>query len=311
MIINQRLTEALKERAYKEKFDLVGIANIHKSHKIPLRNSAMQAWLANGNQASMVWMQDPYRQLVEELLPGIKSILAVGIDYYIKAERAPGKLAIARYGWGQDYHRIIDQRLRRIGRWLEQQVPNCRWRTCVDSSPFIDKAWAEEAGLGWIGKNSNLIHPRIGSWLLLGHLLVDIDLPADTPTDSHCGNCRRCIEACPTGAISEPFVIDSRHCIAFHTIENRNSELPELIKKQMGLWIVGCDICQDVCPWNHSPISSAKDLELHPRDWILELTTQQTRAWSDEEWQRKLRDSALKRIKPWMWRRNIGHIVSK
>nr|AUG32396.1 4Fe-4S cluster binding protein [Paulinella longichromatophora] len=305
--MNYELGIKLKHRAREENFELVGIAQILPQKRLSLRSAASEAWLGAGHQASMPWMQDPYRQEIDQLLPGAKSILAVGLQYYTGIERNPEKLAIARYGWGEDYHKIIDQRLRRIGRWLQEQRPNTRWRTCVDTAPFLDKTWAEEAGLGWIGKNSNLIHSQKGSWLFIGHLLTDVLLPYDKPAESLCGSCRRCLEACPTGALTEPFVIDSRLCIAFHTIENRNSQLPENIKEHMGLWIAGCDICQDVCPWNQSPLSFSKNLHLYPKSWLLNLTTQNTKMWKDEIWNRRLRGSTLRRIKPWMWRRNIGH----
>jgi epoxyqueuosine reductase len=234
----------------------------------------------------------------------VRSVLAVGLNYYVNAERAPGSLAVARYGWGRDYHRVVDQRLRRLGRWLEQRSPGVRWRACVDSAPLLDKAWAEEAGLGWIGKHSNLINRRQGSWLLLGHLLLSAELPADEPAESLCGSCTACLEACPTQAIVEPFVVDSRRCIAFHTIENRDPELPREISRAMAPWVAGCDICQEVCPWNRQA-SSSQEPDLQPRSWLLNLQPDEALGWSDQTWDEQLRASALRRIKPEQWRRNI------
>jgi epoxyqueuosine reductase len=253
----------------------------------------------------MGWMADPRRRAVEQLLPGVRSLLAVGLNYYVAAERAPGALKVARYGWGRDYHRVIEGRLRRLGRWLDDRVPGVRWRACVDSAPLMDKAWAEEAGLGWIGKHGNLIHRRRGSWLLLGHLLTSLDLPADTPADPLCGSCSRCLPACPTGAISEPFVVDSRRCLAFHTIENRDPELPAAIAGALEGWVAGCDLCQEVCPWNHQPLDSSDDPDLQPRPWLLDLRAEEALHWSDATWDERLRASALRRLKPWMWRRNL------
>ena len=212
---------------------------------------------------------------------------------------------MARYGWGRDYHRVIERRLRALGRWLEAEVPGVAWRACVDSSPLLDKAWAEEAGLGWIGKHSNLISREHGSWLLIGHLLTTLELPADPPALPACGACSACLEACPTGAITEPFVVDARLCIAFHTIENRAAELPAAIAGALEGWVAGCDICQDVCPWNHKPLPSSSDPDLQPRPWWLDLQAEEALGWSDAEWDEKLRASALRRIKPAMWRRNI------
>ncbi len=300
------LAARLKQQARTLGFGPVGIAALPGSARIRLRTAALERWLAAGHQADMAWMADPRRQAAERLLPGARSLLAVGLNYYVAAERQPGSLKVARYGWGRDYHRVIDGRLRQLGRWLDQERPGVRWRACVDSAPLLDKVWAEEAGLGWIGKNGNLIHPRQGSWLLLGHLLTSLELPPDQPAVPLCGRCSRCIEACPTGAISEPFVVDARRCIAFHTIENRDAELPAAIRAGLGGWVAGCDICQDVCPWNQQSLESSSDPDLQPRDWLLSLQAEQVQNWTEADWDERLRASALRRIKPWMWRRNAA-----
>ena len=301
-----QLADAIRQEAGRLGFDPVGIAAVPGGPRLALRSAALERWLAAGHQASMGWMADPRRRQVELLLPGVRSLVAVGLSYYVAAERAPGSLAVARYGWGRDYHRVIDGRLRQLGRWLEAQVPGVRWRACVDSAPLLDKAWAEEAGLGWIGKHGNLIHRERGSWLLLGHLLTNLELPADAPATPHCGACSACLDACPTGAISEPFVVDARRCLAFHTIENRDQALPPGIAAALGPWVAGCDICQDVCPWNQRPLASSTDPDVQPRPWWLDFRPEQALAWSDADWDEKLRASALRRIKPWMWRRNIA-----
>jgi epoxyqueuosine reductase len=301
----EALAEALRNEAAKLGFAAAGIASVPAGPRLALRTAALERWLAAGHQADMAWMADPRRRAVEALLPGVRSLLAVGLNYYVAAERAPGSLAVARYGWGRDYHRVIDGRLRRLGRWLEERAPGVRWRACVDSAPLLDKAWAEEAGLGWIGKNGNLIHRQHGSWLLLGHLLTTLELPPDRPAEPLCGSCSRCLTACPTGALPEPFVVDARRCIAFHTIENRAPELPPPIAAAMAPWVAGCDICQDVCPWNRNPLESSTDPDLQPRPWLLHLQAEEALAWEDATWDEHLRASALRRIKPWMWRRNL------
>ncbi|MFN7900768.1 MAG: tRNA epoxyqueuosine(34) reductase QueG, partial [Synechococcaceae cyanobacterium] len=244
------------------------------------------------------------------LLPGVRSLLAVALPYHVAERRQPGALAVARYGWGRDYHRVIDQRLRRLGRWLESRAPGVHWRACVDSAPLLDKAWAEQAGLGWIGKHGNLIDRRRGSWLLIGHLLTNLDLPPDRPSSPQCGRCTRCLDACPTGAIVEPFVVDARRCIAYHTIENRAPRLPAAIAAKLSGWVAGCDICQEVCPWNREPLPASGDPAVQPRAWWLSLRAETALAWSDAEWDERLRASALRRIRPWMWRRNIEAAVN-
>jgi epoxyqueuosine reductase len=303
------LADTLKQQARQLGFAAVGIASAAGSERLRLRTAALERWLAAGHQADMAWMADPRRRAVEALLPGVRSVVAVGLPYWVNAERSPGSLKVARYGWGRDYHRVIDGRLRTLGRWLETQAPGANWRACVDSSPLLDKAWAEEAGLGWIGKHSNLISREHGSWLLIGHLLTTLELPADPPAVPACGACSACLEACPTAAITEPFVVDARRCIAFHTIENRDPELPSAIADSLEGWVAGCDICQDVCPWNHKPFAGSSDPDLQPRPWWLDLRAEEALGWSDENWDNKLRASALRRIKPAMWRRNIRAAV--
>ncbi len=303
------LADTLKQQARQLGFAAVGIAAAAGSERLRLRTAALERWLAAGHQADMAWMADPRRRAVEALLPGVRSVVAVGLPYWVDAERSPGSLKVARYGWGRDYHRVIDGRLRALGRWLESQVPGAGWRACVDSSPLLDKAWAEEAGLGWIGKHSNLISREHGSWLLIGHLLTTLELPADAPAMPACGACSACMEACPTTAITEPFVVDARRCIAFHTIENRDPELPAAIADSLEGWVAGCDICQDVCPWNHKPFAGSSDPDLQARPWWLDLHAEEALSWSDDDWDNKLRASALRRIKQAMWRRNIRAAV--
>jgi epoxyqueuosine reductase len=305
------LAEELRQRAAQLGFDPVGIAAVPGGPRLALRSAALERWLAAGHQAGMGWMEDPRRRAVESLLPGVRSLLAVALPHHVDAAPAAGALRVARYGWGRDYHRLIDGRLRRLGRWLEQRLPGCRWRACVDSAPLMDKAWAEEAGLGWIGKHGNLIQRRRGSWLLLGHLLTTAALPPDRPAEPLCGRCSTCIDACPTQAIREPFVVDARRCLAYHTIENRDPHLPAAIENRLEGWVAGCDICQEVCPWNRQPLPLSEEPDLQPRPWLLDLRAEQALAWSDHDWDERLRASALRRIKPWMWRRNIAAAVGR
>ena len=307
----QELSQKLKEQASKAGFKPVGIAKVPGSSRIKLRTASLQRWLDAGHQADMGWMEAPRRQNIETLLKGVKSILSVGLNYYVDIQRNPNSLAIARYAWGKDYHKIIEKKLKIIGQWLEKQRPSCNWKVCVDSSPMLDKAWAEEAGIGWIGKNSNVINYSQGSWLLIGHLLCTEKLIPDKPAIPLCGECDDCIKACPTKAITEPFVIDSRLCLAYHTIENRNQNIPKEITKSIGNWVAGCDICQDICPWNKKQLTSSQEPELMPEEWILKLTKEEAVSWTDEEWKDKLRGTTLKRIKPWMWRRNAKAIQTK
>jgi epoxyqueuosine reductase len=296
------LADQLKQQALAQGFAVAGVASTSAGGRMPLRTAALERWLAAGYQADMAWMNNPKRLAVQQLLPGVRSLLAVGLNYYVDQQQGVGVARIARYGWGRDYHRLIEQRLKRLGRWLELQQPDSRWRVCVDTAPLLDKAWAEEAGIGWIGKNGNLISQSHGSWLLLGHLLTTCELTPDAPAIPLCGSCNDCLAACPTGAIAEPFVVDSRRCIAFHSIENRDDTLPLPLHG----WVAGCDLCQEVCPWNKHHAKASTDPELQPRKWILQSKPQELKEWDDNQWDEALRSSALRRIKPQMWRRNLG-----
>ncbi len=303
------LTKKIKEKAFEEGFDAVGIARVPGSHRIKLRSASLERWLKAGHQAKMEWMKSPRRKNIEHLLEGVQSVLAVGLNYYVDIDtRLPRDLSIARYGWGQDYHKVISKKLKNIGKFLDKERPKSKWKVCVDTSALLDKAWAEEAGIGWIGKNSNIINSEIGSWMFLGHLLSTEILEADEPSKPNCAECEKCIEACPTHAIEEPFIVNSNKCLAYHTLENRDKDLPINISNKMGNWIAGCDICQDVCPWNKKDIPTTSTPELQPSKWILNITKKNALTWTDEEWKANLSKSALKRIKPWMWRRNINSI---
>jgi epoxyqueuosine reductase len=185
----------------------------------------------------------------------------------------------------------------------QPKIPDWKWKIWVDTSPLLEKAWAEESGIGWIGKNSNLINKKNGSWFTLGFLILTKELKPDKPHQSLCGKCDICIEHCPTKAIIEPFVIKSDLCIAYHTIESREKDIPKNIEKNLNGWVAGCDICQDVCPWNKK-VPYNNNFETDPKEWIKNLNKESLN-WDDKTWEKNLKGTTLKRIKPWMWKRNI------
>ncbi len=307
MNINE-LSKNLKKKALEEGFASTGIANIPGSSTINLRTKALERWLENNFHGEMKWMESEKRKNINLILDGAKSVLAVGYNYLSETTVKKDKFKIAKFGQGDDYHKIIKKKLKNIGKWVATEIPDCKWKICVDSSPLLEKAWAEESGLGWIGKNSNLINKDHGSWLSLGFIIFNIKFEPDKPAKSLCGQCEKCIDKCPTNAITEPFVINSQLCIAYHTIENRNLDLPDNIKKNLNGWIAGCDICQDICPWNKS-VPTNKSVDAKAKEWINGLNIEALN-WNDEEWSEKLKGTTLKRIKPWMWRRNIKASIS-
>tara|TARA_B100000073_G_C23743239_1_gene574352 strand:- start:4574 stop:5512 length:939 start_codon:yes stop_codon:yes gene_type:complete len=303
VINNNEISERLKAKAIEEGFAVAGIASIPGSSRINLRTKALERWLANNYHKDMKWMEAIRRKDIKMLLKNAKSVLSVGYNYLSETNTNEQHLKIGKFGHGDDYHKVIKKKLKTIGNWLDKEIPNCNWKVFVDSSPLLEKAWAEEAGLGWIGKNSNLINPKYGSWLLLGFLVIDIQLEKDKSSKINCGQCVKCIEKCPTNAIIEPFVINSGLCISYHTIENRDKNLPKHISQNLNGWIAGCDICQDVCPWNKSTPKN-DSFEVKTKSWIKNLNSDAI-TWDEDEWSKNLKGSTLKRIKPWMWKRNI------
>jgi len=297
------ISKKLKEKAIIEGFAISGIASIPGSSRIKLRTHALERWLSNNHHGEMKWMESEKRKNISSLLEGAKSVLTVGLNYISSQNNKNKFLKVGKFGQGEDYHKVIYKKLKNVGRWINSEIPGCKWKICVDTSPLLEKAWAEEAGLGWIGKNSNLINKKHGSWFTLGFMILTKDLVPDKPHQSLCGKCEKCIEYCPTKAIVEPFVIKSDLCIAYHTIESRQKTIPKKIKENLNGWIAGCDICQDVCPWNKS-VKLNNTFETNAREWMNDINIDSL-SWDDETWKKNLKGSTLKRIKPWMWRRNI------
>ena len=298
----KKISKKLKESAISEGFIMAGIASIPGSSRIKLRTNALERWLSNNHHADMKWMEAEKRKNIDSLLEDAKSVLSVGFNY-ISSHKSDNFFKVGKFSQGEDYHKIIYKKLKNIGKWINLTIPDCKWKICVDTSTLLEKAWAEEAGIGWIGKNSNLINKKNGSWFTLGFMILTKNLIPDKPHQSLCGKCDICIESCPTKAIVEPFVIKSDLCIAYHTIESREKTIPKNIKKNLNGWVAGCDICQDICPWNKS-VPYNNTFETASKDWIKNLDIDSLN-WDDKTWKENLKGTTLKRIKPWMWRRNI------
>ncbi|NET58762.1 MAG: tRNA epoxyqueuosine(34) reductase QueG [Symploca sp. SIO2E6] len=303
--MKEPLSSQLKQKAQSLGFHKVGIAAVDAND----HNSAPQhlkTWLAKGYQAQMTWMNNPRRFDIRACMPEVQSVISVALNYYTPHQRPEGAeyAKISRYGWGRDYHKVMHKKLKALTSWLQEQGEGIQARYYADTGPVQDKVWAQQAGIGWIAKNGNLITREYGSWVFLGEVLTNLSLTPDVPHTEHCGTCTRCLEACPTGAITEPFVVDSNRCIAYHTIENRAEQLPDEIKPHLQGWVAGCDICQDVCPWNQRFAQETDVTEFQPYPQNVAPTLRELAAISDEEWHQRFPASALRRIKPEMLRRN-------
>ena len=302
------IKQAIAQKALELGFSKVGITKADSG----IESERLQDWLALGYQADMDWMANPKRQDITEVMAGVKSVICVALNYYTphqhSQDRQVGK--ISRYGWGRDYHKVLTKKLKALATWLEAQGENIQARYYVDTGPIAEKAFAQRAGIGWIGKHSNVITREYGSWLFLGEVLTNLELEPDHPHTEHCGTCTRCIDACPTGAIAQPFVVDANRCIAYHTIENKAAEIPEAIAASLQNWVAGCDICQDVCPWNHRFAQETLEADFQPFIHNVDPKLEDLANMTEETWDQHFTGSALRRIKRDRWKRNAKNIIN-
>ena len=293
-----QLSQLIKERAAAEGFDKVGIVD---ASRLETESRRLEEWLARGYHAGMNWMarEPSLRADPRAIFPAARSVVVVALNYYTPSQHQDnsdtGK--VSRYAWGDDYHEVLAGKLRSLLDWIKQQRPETEGKICVDIQPAMDKAWAVRAGLGWLGKHSNVITPEFGSWVFLGELLLNLDLDYDdSPIEDHCGTCTLCIDACPTQAIVEPYVVDSTKCISYATIELREPSIPNEISENLSGWLYGCDICQDVCPWNRfEQITSEERFE--PREGNVNPSLVEVLNLNQEAYAERFRGSAMKRAK--------------
>ena len=298
-MIDQLDSGELKQKARGLGFDLVGVCDALP----PLHLDAYEKWLAKGYHGTMNYLlrQLPLKRSPQELLPGARSVIAVGINYAQPNQPVKGNPRIAMYALGRDYHKVLRGKLRRLALWLQHNRPGAKTRVCVDSAPIAERDYAQQAGLGWFGKNTCLIDSRRGSLFFIGLLLTDVPFKPDKPAVGSCGTCRKCIDACPTGAIvfeEHRWQVDARRCVSYLTIEHRGATAPNL-QAGVGDWTFGCDICQEVCPFNQArdsqPERAVKTQEadfLTPREWP---SLEALAGLSFEEWDRLTRGSAVRR----------------
>lgn len=251
------LAGAIKREALSLGFDAVGIAAVASAHSSSSGLlDRLETWLRRGYHGTMTWMtRHPQRRADPQwVLDGCRSIIVAGMNYDTghRAREGPGYGRIARYAWGQDYHIILGSRLKQLEKRILSLAPAGRTKSYVDTGPVMEKHWAQQAGLGWLGKHSNLVSSEHGSWLVLGEVLTTLELSPDSPGADLCGSCSLCIQACPTGAIVEPYVVDANRCVSYLTIEYRGTkeDIPKELADRMGAHIFGCDDCLDVCPFN-------------------------------------------------------------
>lgn len=265
----------------------------------------LETWLKKGMHGQMSYMENHFDKRLDPrlLVEDAKSVVSLLLNYYPSEIQNQDAYKISKYAYGQDYHFVIKDKLKDLLKFIQQEIGDVNGRVFVDSAPVLDKAWAAKSGLGWIGKNSNLITKQVGSFYFIAELIIDLELEYDNPTTDHCGSCTACIDACPTQAIVEPYVVDGSKCISYFTIELKE-QIPNEMKGQFDNWMFGCDVCQDVCPWNrfskphNEPLFTPNQemLSFSKKDW-LEIT--------DDVFKKIFKNSAVKRTKLEGLKRNV------
>jgi epoxyqueuosine reductase len=302
----------IKQRATDDGFQKVGIV---EARPLDVESANLNEWLRRGYHANMRWLERSPSTRVDPrtIFPAARSIVVVAINYYTPAQHEdnPDTGKVSRYAWGDDYHQVLTEKLRSLLAWIKEQRPDAEGKICVDIQPAMDKAWAVRAGLGWLGKHSNVITPEYGSWIFIGELLLNLELSYDTELiEDHCGTCTMCIDACPTQAIVEPYVVDSAKCISYATIELREPEIPSNVADKLSGWLYGCDICQDVCPWNRFEHVTTEP-RFHPREGNVNARLDDVVELDHESYVERFRGSAMKRAKLPGLQRNARELLKR
>lgn len=286
-------SQEIKQQAYSLGFDACGICRATDSGE----EARYRQWISENGHAGMDYMARNIDKRLDPrlLVEGARSVVSVALNYYPHRKLPDEVPQFAYYAYGRDYHEVVRGKLRQLFDWIKERVPAVTGRYFSDSAPVLERFWAAQAGLGFIGKNTLLIIPGKGSFFFLGELIIDIELDYDSPVSQNCGKCRRCLDACPTGAIEQPHRLNARKCISWQTIENRGEISPDIVPLLHNN-VYGCDICQKVCPWNHYSRPHTTSA-LMPSEAFMALDLQQLRSMDEEDYRALFRHSAVKRAK--------------
>jgi epoxyqueuosine reductase len=302
----KEISQSIKVKAFELGFESCGIS---KAEKLGDHQKALENWNQKGLNASMHYMENNFEKRLDPTLleVGTQSVISVLINYFPKDQQVnPGVPKIAKYAYGKDYHFVIKDKLKKLLDYINTDLVSCQGRVFTDSAPVLERAWAAKSGLGWIGKNTCLIVPNKGSFFFIGEVLIDAELEYDRPITDYCGTCTKCLNACPTNALVAPYLLDSNRCISYQTIENKG-ELPGTLKNKFQDWIFGCDICQDVCPWNKFAAPTTEP-EFTPNRRIIEMSREDWDNLDNAQFNLLFKKSALMRAKFNGLRRNLNFI---
>ena len=306
----QKNSSFVKQTAASLGFDYCGIARSERLEEDALR---LEQWLNKGLHGSMQYMEKYFDLRIDpaRLVPGAKSVITLLLNYYPSQQQQPGTPKISSYAFGKDYHEVIRKKLNVFIELIKEQVGEIHGRGFVDSAPVLERTWAQRTGLGWIGKNGNLITRQSGSFFFIATLITDLELAYDDPfAKDYCGTCTKCIDACPTDAILPGKVIDGSKCISYFTIELKEQLIPDEMKGKFDNWMFGCDTCQDVCPWNRFA-DYTKEIEFSPIPEILNLSTREWEMMTEESFKKIFSDSPLRRSKFKGIQRNLKFLQQK
>lgn len=300
-------TFLIKQESRRLGFDFCGIS---KAEFLDEEAPRLEKWLSDNMHGKMAYMENHFDKRLDprKLLPGAKSVISLALNYWPHPRPLSngGEVKISKYAWGKDYHLVIKEKLNVLLDFIRKNIGEVNARGFVDSAPVMDKVWAKKSGLGWIGKNSNLITKSNGSFFFLAELIVDLELDSDGEIPDYCGTCTRCIDACPTNAISEPYVVDGSKCISYFTIELKEN-IPDEMRGKFENWMFGCDICQDVCPWNSFSIPH-NEPQFSPRHEVTNFTKKDWEEISEEDFNTIFSDSPLMRPQYKGIKRNINFL---
>ena len=298
-------TSIIKEEAQRLGFLSCGIS---KAGFLEQEAPRLENWLNNQMNGQMSYMENHFDKRLNPtlLVDDAKSVISLLLNYYPSELQNDDSYKISKYAYGQDYHYVIKEKLKELLNFIQTEIGEVSGRAFVDSAPVLDKAWAAKSGLGWVGKNSNLITQKVGSFYFIAELIIDLELEYDTPTTDHCGSCTACLDACPTEAIVAPYVVDGSKCISYFTIELKDN-LPQAMKGKFDDWMFGCDVCQDVCPWNRFSKPHNEPL-FQPNPDILNFSKADWEEITVDTFQKVFKNSAVKRTKYDGLLRNINFL---
>lgn len=301
--------DKIKQYALELGFAKIGFTN---PEKLEAEGGKLTEWLSQNYHGDMKWMEKNIEKRIDPKLifPEVKLVIVTATNYYTDNKRNEdgGVGKISRYAWGDDYHIVVERKLKELLTYIKSIAPKADGKVYVDSGSLMEKVWAQRAGIGWRGKHSIVIAPQFGSWFFIGVILLNIEFEPDNNLTDQCGDCTICIDACPTNAIVAPYVLDARKCISYHTIENKETIEAELTGKLQN-WIYGCDICQDVCPWNQKFADITKFSEFYPREFNLNPNLFELESITSEEFNKKFKNSPIKRIKHKKFIQNIKAVT--